>query len=164
MLIKSIKGTEATLDQVQITRIAPLLMTVAFDRYTAAGYMITTTNETALGQGAASSCPIPLNDTNKAVLVVREIRGAKEDPSEVVVELKDSNERVTLRKDQPFMRTNAFEVDLKYLNNKPFTRQRVNAALNFGGEDYKIVAITPAEVVFSAANDKKYTVRLAGQR
>jgi hypothetical protein len=56
------------------------------------------------------------------------------------------------------VRTNAFDVDLKF-GTRPLNNKRVNDVINLSGEDYKIVAITPKEVVFSAANDKKYTVK-----
>ena len=162
-LIKSVKGTEATLDLLQLTNLHPLLLAIAYERPMGSGYSITTTNEMARGAGYRTVYSYQLNETNRPVLIVREVQGPKEDPAELMVELKDSGERVSLARNKPFLRTNAFEVDLKYAN-KVFTRQRAGAALNLGGEDYKIVAITASEVVFSAANDKKYAVRLNAQR
>ena len=158
--IKQAKGTEGTVDELEITRIAPLQFTITLDKYTGTGYTIITTNEAALP-------PYPkrisqfyaLNETNKALLVVREIKGQPESP-ELVLELKDNGERVSISKDHPMVRTNTFEADLKWkVENKNFNRQRTNSVLNLGGEMYKIVAINPGEVVMSAPNDKKYTVR-----
>jgi hypothetical protein len=78
----------------------------------------------------------------------------------LVVELKESGERVEIGRERPFVRTNTFEVDLKWkVDNKEFKRQRTNSVVSLGGDPYKIVAINPAEVVLSAPNDKKYTVR-----
>ena len=99
------------------------------------------------------------NETNKALLILREIKGAPENP-ELVMEIKDTGERVTISKEKPFVRTNTFEADLKWkVENKTFNRQRTNSVLRLGSDDYKIVAINPNEVVMSAANDKKYTLR-----
>lgn len=155
---KNTKGTEGTLDEVQIVRIAPLMFSVALDRWAGQGYTIFTTNEAAFPKTTRLSYSI--NDTNRPVLILREVIGAPENPSEVRVELKDTGERVSLVPGQPFVRTNAYEVDLKYnIDNREYKRQRVNQVLKIGGEDYKIVAITANEVVMSAANDKKYTLR-----
>jgi hypothetical protein len=157
---KQVKGTESTVDELEILRIAPLQFTITLDKFTGTGYTIIVTNEAALP-------PYPkrisqfyaLNDTNKAVLVVRKVEGSPEDP-QLSVELKENGERVTISKENPFVRTNTFEADLKWkLENKSFNHQRTNSVLNLGGEPYKIVAINPGEVVMSAPNDKKYTVR-----
>ena len=164
-LIKSVKGTEATLDLVQLTNLHPLLLTVAYDRYTAAGYTVAVTNEMQTGPAHRNIAAYKLNETNRmGLLILREVRGQPDDPTELVLNFKDGGEPVTLAKDRPYLRTNAFEVDLKYANNKPNLHQRIGATLNLGGEEYKIVAITATEVVFSAANDKKYTVSVNPRR
>ena len=152
------KGTESTVDEIEILRIAPLQFIITLDKYTGTGYTIVTTNEA--GYPKRISQFYTLNDTNKAVLIVRKIEGSPEDPQQLVLELKDTGERVTIGKDKQFVRTNTFEADLKWkVENKTFNRQRTNSVLNLGGEAYKIVAINPGEVVLSAPNDKKYTVR-----
>ncbi len=156
--IKNTRGTEGTLDEVQIVRINPLMFSVAVDRWAGQGYTIFTTNEAAFPKSTRAAYSV--NETNKPVLILRQVRGAPENPSELIVELKDSGEVVLLVPGKPFVRTNAYEVDLKYsIENRDFKRQRVNQVLKIGGEDYKIVAINPNEVVMSAANDKKYTLR-----
>ena len=43
---------------------------------------------------------------------------------------------------------------------KVWPNQRVGQALNINGEDYKIVAISKDEVVLSAANQKKWPIKL----
>ena len=156
---KNTTGTETTLDQLQITRIAPLMFSVMFDRWAGQGsYTIFTTNEAAYPKSTRQAYAV--NETNKPVLILRQVRGAPENPSEVVVELKETGEPITLVPGQPFVRTNTYEVDLRYsLENRDLKRQRINYVLKLGGEDYKIIAINPNEVVVSAANDKKYTLR-----
>jgi len=155
--IKQVKGTEGTLDELEVTRIGPLQFVITLDKYTGSGYTIVVTNEAAYPKRYSQF--YTLNDTNKALLILREIKGAPESP-ELVLEIKDSGERVAISKEAPLNRTNTYEVDLKWkVENKAFNKQRTNSVLNLGGELYKIVAINPGEVVISAPNDKKYTVR-----
>lgn len=156
--VKQVKGTEGTVDELEILRIAPLQFMIYLDKYTGSGYTITITNEAAYPRRISGY--YTLNDTNKPLLVLREIKGMPDNPSELVLELKENGERIVVSREQPFIRTNTYEADLKWkVENKPFNRQRVNSVLRLGTEEYKIVAINPGEVVVSAPNDKKYTVR-----
>ena len=157
--VKNVKGTEGTVDEMEITRIAPLQYIVSLDKFTGSGYTIVVTNEAALPPYPKRlSQYYTLNDTNKPLLVLREIKGAAESP-ELVLEIKDTGERVEISKDRPLVRTNTYEADLRWkVENKSFNKQRTNSVLNLGGDLYKIVAINPGEVVMSAPNDKKYTV------
>ena len=45
---------------------------------------------------------------------------------------------------------------------KKWTDQRIGQALNINGEEYKIVAISKDEVVLSAPNQKKTTIKSTG--
>jgi hypothetical protein len=161
-LFKEYKGTETTLDQLDILAIRPLNFVVAFDRVAGPGYWINVTNEVAppnqrrIAQFAGVN---PVN-TNTKVFILREVTGPAEDPQELVLELKDSGERVTISKDKPYVRADAYEADLKYnLENKNFARQRVGATLRLGGDEFKIIAINQNEIHFLASNDKKHIKR-----
>ena len=159
-IIKIETGTEGTLDHLKITRITPLMFSLSLEGWAATGYSIATTNEAVPQLRRGFRQTYGLNDTNRAVLILRGVRGAPENPSEVIVELKETGEQILLAKDRPLIRTNTYEVDLRFeLENRNILRQRINSVLRLGGEDYKIVAINPSEVVVSAANDKKYTLR-----
>jgi hypothetical protein len=89
-----------------------------------------------------------------------DVKGKPEDPSQVTVVLNDTGERVTITKDKPFERVDGYMADLDYkLENRHWTTQRVGATLPFNGEQYKIVAINQTEVVLSAPNQKKWTIK-----
>jgi Lhr-like helicase len=50
--------------------------------------------------------------------------------------------------------------DLLYKpDTRSFLNRRIGDRIRIGGEEYNIVAITQNEVVLSASNGKKYTVR-----
>ena len=158
-LIKEAKGTEL-LDRLEITSIRPLNFTLAFDRVAGSGYWINMTNEVATGYGRRLAQFTKAGETNTKVFVLREVKGNQESPDELVLELKETGERVSITKDKPFVRAEAYEADIRYaLENKNFPKQRVGATLRLGDEEYQIVAINQNEIVLLAPNEKKYTVR-----
>jgi hypothetical protein len=172
-LIKLEKGTESGIDLLDIANILPLNFTIAFERKAGPGYWINITNEVVVpGQSGRRIAQFAsVNATNTKVFILRDIKGPPppEDPTqeeewsrqvELVLELKESGERVTVSKEKPFIRAEAYQADLRYPpENKTFLKQRVGAQLSFGGEDYRIVAINQNEVVFLEGNDKKHTKR-----
>ncbi len=103
----------------------------------------------------------PVGEKNNG-FVIKEVSGSPADPKTVklVLQLMDTGERVTVSKDKPFQRVDAYSADLKYdPEKKTWQGQRVNANLKFAGDDYIIVAIDPGAVILKArSNDKKTTL------
>jgi hypothetical protein len=160
-LIKEITGTES-LDKLEILNIRPLNFTIALDRVAGPGYWINVTNEVApvnqrrIAQFAGVN---PVN-TNTKVFILREVKGPPEEPTELILELKDSGERITITQDKPYVRPDAYEADLRFdLENKNFPRQRVGATLRLTSDEFKIIAINQNEIHFLAPNEKKYIKR-----
>jgi hypothetical protein len=171
-LYKEEKGTESGIDLLEIVSITPLNFTIAFERKAGPGFWINITNEVITGgPGRRIAQFATLNATNTKVFILRDIKGppAPEDPAqeeewvkqiELVLELKESGERVSISKEKPFMRAEAYQADLRYpLENKTFLKQRVGAQLSFGGEEYRISAINQNEIILLEGNDKKHTKR-----
>ncbi len=149
---------------IEIVKKTPLNFIIALDRVAGSTYHIIVTNEVTLVPSLRKIAQFAtLNSTNNKVFILRDVKGPPEDPTELVLELKDTGERVSIGKDKPYVRTDAYEVDLKSsFETKTYSKQRVGATVRLGGDDYKIVAITQNEVVLSAnLNDKKYTIRQA---
>jgi hypothetical protein len=90
---------------------------------------------------------------------LRELHGPKDNPGEVVVELV-GGEKVVLVRDKPYAKTMAFQGDLR-LDAKDFLGKRADDTLTLGGVVYKIVAISKDELVVSAPNGTRTTVRLS---
>jgi hypothetical protein len=91
---------------------------------------------------------------------VRAVEGPPNDPTNLVVHLLDTDTDVKVSKDKAFKRVDGYMADLKYPpESHAWTSQRVGATLIFNGEDYKIVSISEGEVVVSAPNQKKWTVK-----
>lgn len=148
---------------VVVTKISPLYTTVSFDSTTVSDsgprYVIGVQREAAPGAPQRSkkqyySVPNTKNDA----FVIREVKGPPEEPAELVLELNDTGESVSVAKDRPFKREDGYTADLKYdPEKKTWPGRRVGAPLSFGGEDYIIVAITKDEVVLSARSNNKKT-------
>ena len=157
-LFKEITGTESGIDVLEITRHDALNFSIHFERVAGSGYWINITNEVVAGYGRRLAQFATLNATNLKAFILREVKGAPEDPSELVLELKETGERVSISKDKPFVRAEAYEVDLRYpVENKNFMKQRVGAMLRLGSDEYRIVAINQNEIVFLGDNDKKHS-------
>jgi hypothetical protein len=90
--------------------------------------------------------------------------GPVENPTNVVLELRDTGERISIAKDRPFRRIDGYTADLKYdPEKKVFLKRRKDDTISFAGEDYKIVDIQQDEVVLSAkSNQKKWTIKFNG--
>jgi hypothetical protein len=74
--------------------------------------------------------------------------------------LNDTSEHAVITKEKAFERVDGYMADLEYKpENRRWTAQRVGAVLPFNGEQYKIVAINQNEVVLSAPNLKKWTIK-----
>ena len=161
-------GTEIGPDALVILNVTPLKFIIAFDRVAGSGYYINITNEyTTLQRERRIPQFVSLNNTNSKVFILREAKGPPENPTEFILELKETNERVSVTKEKPYSRVEGYQVDLKYPPeaNKPFPNLRVGSSVRLSGEEYNIVYINQNEVVLShRLNEKKFTVRKTAQR
>jgi hypothetical protein len=101
-----------------------------------------------------------LPNTKYDVFTITAVKGTPNDPSQLVLTLNDTGEQAIITKDKPFQRVDGYMADLKYdLEKKGWISRRVDQTLTFNGEEYKIVAINQNEVVLSAKNQKKWTIK-----
>jgi hypothetical protein len=90
------------------------------------------------------------------------VKGPPENPDQLTLKLADTGDEVTVSKDKPFRRVDAYSADLKYSpENYSRSGQRVGDHLTFAGDDYNVIAIDKNEVILLAqSNQKKYTLPL----
>ena len=86
-----------------------------------------------------------------SVLSLVEVRGPKEDPTELVCELVETRERFILSRTKDFRKPGGYAADLKG-DGRDYLARRVDDVLQLGGITYKIVAIAKDELVVSAPN------------
>ena len=80
----------------------------------------------------------------------------------MILELSDTGQEVTLKKDAEFKRVDGYAADLRYSpESRTFAGKRVGDTIVIARETYNIVAITKTDVVLSASSGKKTTLTLA---
>jgi hypothetical protein len=149
-------------DAVTVTKITPLYTTLALDSVltseSGARYMILVTREAAtrpVDRGRRMT-GASLNEKNKEGFTIVQVKGPPANPADLVLELTDTNDRVSLSKGKPFKRADGYMADLKYPpDNRTWINQRVGMHIRIVNEDYNIVYIGTNEVVLSAPSGKK---------
>jgi hypothetical protein len=162
-LIKIKTGNEVV-EAAVVTKILPLYFVMSLDQVT--------TNQTgaryAIGverQGAASAAMrrkvqrfVSVDDRKKDLFTLVDVKGAVENPSELILKSADTGENISLSKEKPFRRVDGYMADLKYdPEKKNFPARRVGAIINFGGQDYIIVAIDADGLILSDQSNQKHT-------
>ena len=168
-VFKNPVGTD--IDRLEITKITPLYLTVSLDTVNASEsgvrYGIGVEQQAASRANLRGRRSIFMSvgekkeyGEKKEPILLREVKGATNDPTELIFELGD--ERISVLKDKPFRRVEGYTADLKYPpENRNFPPgRRVGDKITLAGEEYNIVAITENEVVLSAkSNQKKWTIK-----
>jgi hypothetical protein len=152
---------------VAVTNITPLYLRLTLDSVatsdTGARYVIGIEKQAAANpsQRTKKQAYCSLNPpTKNETFTMLEVKGKPEDPTQIIVQLNDTAERAVVAKDKPFSRVDGYMADLRYdPEKKNWPDKRIGAVLPFNGEDYKIVAINSSEVVLSAPNQKKWTIK-----
>jgi hypothetical protein len=86
------------------------------------------------------------------------VKGAPENPDALVLKLEDTGEEVTVAKDKPYRRVDAYSADFRYdLDRKVFRGKRVGDKISFGGVDYTVVDVNQNEVILEDQSNQKKT-------
>jgi len=145
-------------DALTIVKITPLHLVINFERQAGTGFYFGITREAAPRLPDRRKVQRYVNEGGKADLFTLK---KVESPERFILELNDSKQEVVITPTQPFKSVEGYAADLTYsLENKTFADQRVNSVISFGGETYKIIAITENEVRVQAnSNQKQTTIR-----
>ena len=148
----------------QINDIRPLHLRLEFDQVAQVGatpqesrYRLQVLNE------LRSSRPTPrdagLGDRNNMFTLEKIIGDDPANPEALLLVLPGEKEPVRVTKQEPHQRVIGYTADITHsVEKRKWDNLKVKDELNFGGEIYNIVAITPTEVVLSAKSNKKQTV------
>jgi len=153
---------------VMITKITPLYLILSYDSVNISEI---SGNHYVVGMKKEASAKASERSLKRAYLsvgqkdethtfVLKAIEGPTNDPTNLVVTLNDTGEDIRLSKEKPYKRVDGYMADLKYEPEKQnWAERRVGATVALNGEDYKIVVISQDEVVLSASNKKKWTIK-----
>jgi hypothetical protein len=169
-LMKLTTGNEVGPGAAVVTRITPLYYTISLDSV-ATNALGAPPRYTFSVEHQAAALPAQRRPQHQYASVgekareffLKEVKGPPENPDQLVLKLADTGAEVTLSKDKPFQRVDAYSADLKYDPDRlNVTGLRVGADLKFAGDNYNMIAIDQNEVILLAqSNQKKYTLRYA---
>lgn len=156
-----------------ITKLTPLCLKLTLESVTpmdsGTRYDIGLENEAAASPRERSKRQYycSLNTSGKQdIFTLREAKVPPDNPTNVtmVLELKDSGERVAVSKDHPFQRVDGYAADLRYEpEHKTWINRRVGNVLAFGDDEAQIIAITRTEVVIGTKSSvKTWAIELKG--
>jgi hypothetical protein len=92
------------------------------------------------------------------VFTLKDVKGSKDDPTELALELADSKAMVSVARDRPYDEVSGYAADLRYeVENKLFPRQHQGQKITFGGVTYNIVAIGQSDVTLEDSQTRKRT-------
>jgi hypothetical protein len=162
-LIKLESGNEVGPQAATIAKITPLYFILTLDSVETnqfgARYVIGVERQAAAAawQRAKRQHYASVGDKNEAFTITA-VNGPPGNPTQLILRLTDSGERVALTPGKPYRRVDGYMADLKYgPEGKNWQEQRVGDDLKFAGDDYIIVAINRNEVVLSAKSNQKKT-------
>ena len=162
-----VSGADPTSKQLQVTKSTPLYYTISLDSVSqsdpsiAARYVIGVDQQAGTRPKGKKTLVLGVGD-KKDPLILRAVKGPADNPAALELELTDTGDAISINKEKPFRRVDGYVVDLKYApENRSFPNKRVDSTINFGGNEYKIVAITQDEVILSASNQKKLTIKFS---
>jgi len=155
------------LKQLEITKMTPLYTVISLDAVNA---LESGTRYAVSVEQQAASRPNQRNrhtyyvskGDKKDMFNVVNVNGPADNPTALILELTDSteHEQISIAQGKDYRRVDGYTADLNYPpENKNFSNRRVNDRLVMAAEEYNIVAINQNEVVLSAQNRKKYTIR-----
>lgn len=154
---------------VVVAKIMPLYYVLSFDSVVTNGvtprYVIGVERQAAANPAMRRKQQrfVSPDDPKKDAFTLMQVKGAAENPGELVLKLSDTGETISIAPGKPYQRADAYAADLKYdPERKNFPGRRVGSGISFAGGDYIVVAIDADEVVlFDQSNQKKTTLRYA---
>ncbi len=164
VLYKSHPGQDLSpASSLEIQAIKPLYLRLKFNGVSGTNtYQVGYTNDAATGYTSHGERTVSL-DGKGDLFTLKQVIGAPDNPTELRLEINKSPlPLAVIGPGRSFERIVGYAADLKYPpETRSFANQRESSPpLTLSGVRYKIVAITPTNVVVSAPNDKHTTIPL----
>jgi hypothetical protein len=158
------KATSVGAQVAVVTNIAPLYLILSLDSIATnefgARYVIGVTKQaapTASKRGKQQRF-VSVGDKPNDTFTLLQVKGAPENPEGLVLKLVDSGETVTVSRDKPFLRVDAYMADFRYdPEKKVFRAQRSGNRVSFGGSDYLVVDVNRNELILADQSNQKKT-------
>ena len=146
-----------------VTNIAPLYLVLSLDSIATnelgARYVIGVEKQaaTTAAKQHKQQRYVSVGDKNDT-FVLLEAKGAPENPDALLIKILDTGETVTVTRNQPFRRVDAYKADFRYdPEKKVFRGRRIGDKVSFGGADYQVVEVNQNELILSDESNGKKT-------
>lgn len=160
---KTAEGAEA----VEVVKVTPLYLAITLESVSAAttNYLIKVIKETEESAAKRTSSRYLAVGDKTDLITLREVQGAPDKPTALVVEVNETGERVTITPERGFRRIDGYAVDLRYGPERKFwPNRRKGNTITFANDEFTIAAINMIatnefEVVLSSKSTGKKTSR-----
>lgn len=159
-LLKIVTGKEIGPAAARLMAITPLYYTLEIERISGSSYQMSVIREAAenVYERMKRLRYVSMTSPKTEFFLLKDIKGEPQNPTELVFELTDPKETVSVAPDKPYKRIDGYTADLRYdLENRDFTGVRNGETIAFAGDEY-VVEISADQVVLSAKSSTKKTV------
>jgi hypothetical protein len=163
-MFKRLTGNEVGIKAVVVTNITPLYLVLTLDSVTTnelgARYVVGVEKqaEKSPAKRHKQQRYISVGDKPNDTFALIEVKGAPENPDALVLKLVDTGETVTVTKDKPYRRVDAYAADFRYDPEKKYFRgRRIGDKVTFNGTDYLVAEVNQNELILSDQSNQKKT-------
>jgi hypothetical protein len=151
-------------DALSVTNITPLYLVISYDHPSVGGTGAVYVMSIQQHSGKKSNEYAKTGEKTKSGLyIIRGIKGAPEDPTDLQLEILTTQETVWVNKETPYKRVDGYTVDMKYEpESLTLLKKRVNDTIVLDNEAYKIVEITNNLVRVQSNKTKVTTINWNG--
>jgi hypothetical protein len=151
---------------VVVTNITPLCFILTFDGASTnelgARYNVGVERQAEKIAGKRHKVPrfVSVGDKPNDAFTLVSVKGAVENPDELVLKLADSGEVISIAAGRPFRMTNAYSVDFRYdPERKVFRGKRAGDKVSFSGTDFLVDDVKADELILQDQSNQKKTSR-----
>jgi len=149
-------------DALTVTNITPLYTIIAYDHPVGSGgiYVMTYQQHTDLDHPGYKTTEFAKVDekVKSGLYIIRGIKGAPDDPSELEVEIPATGAQVSVTTNKPYERVDSYIADLRYAPElKTLPKLHVESPITLDGEQYKVIEINSNAVRVQATRTTKVT-------
>lgn len=164
--VKMTKAAEGP-DLIEIVKVTPLYLSVTLESVSQAttNYLIKVVKETAESPSKRSVSRYLAVGEKTDFVTLREVKGPLEKPTELVIEINETGEIVTITPERGFKRIDGYAVDLRYgPSGRVWSNRRKGDTIAFAGDVFTITSINSVatnefELVLSSKSTGKKTVK-----
>ncbi len=162
-ITKAAEGPEL----VEIVKVTPLYLSVTFESVSQAmtNYLLKVVKETEESPSKRSVSRYVSVGEKTDFITLREVKGPPDKPTELIVEINETGERVTITPERGFRRVDGYAVDLRYgSGGRVWSNRRKGNTIAFAGDEFTITSINAIatnefEVVLSSKSTGKKTTK-----